>query len=461
MGFIYFMGLMLLSGCSTESAKPFERDPRSLHPGGETTNTLLLGVNAFARPAENITREHQLLFFTGNSFFNLPWVQSPSSTIKRDGLGPLFNARACAACHFRDGRAAPPETPDDPLGGLLFRLSLPGAAENEAPIPDPHYGDQFQPESIDDVASEGDVRVSYVEVPGEYADGTQYSLLQPIYEFVDLNFGPLASDMEISPRIAPHVIGLGLLEAIEEADLLRKTDPNDVNGDGVSGRANYVYDEIREELNIGRFGWKSEMPTVRQQVAGAFNGDIGITTSMFPDNGCTDMQDSCLDAFEEPLPEIEDRLLDRVVLYTSMLAVPARRYFQEDQVIEGEIVFRDLGCDSCHTPSYVTGDHEFAELSSQMIWPYTDLLLHDMGPGLADGRPVYAADGFEWRTPPLWGLGLLKSVNGHTRLLHDGRARGFAEAILWHGGEAENHKNRFKQLPEPKRTALIRFLESL
>ncbi len=461
MGFIYFLGLLFLNGCHSESPPEFQRDPSSLYPGGETTNTLLLGVNAFARPAENMTREHQLLFYTGNSFFNLPWVQSPSSTEKRDGLGPLFNARACAACHFRDGRAAPPESPEEPLGGLLFRLSLPGADIDEAPIADPKYGGQFQPLGIDEVAGEGSVLINYETLEGEYPNGEAYTLLDPSYIFDTLNYGPMDQMIQVSPRIAPHVIGLGLLEAIPKAALESLVDPDDVNGDGVSGRLNYVFDELTQEMNIGRFGWKSEQPTVRQQVAGAFNGDIGITTSIFPTHGCTGVQEDCSNAYEEPMPEIEDRLLDRVVLYTSMLAVPARRNFEDTEVRRGEVIFHQLGCQVCHVPSFTTGEHEFEELSNQRIWPYTDLLLHDMGPALADNRPVFAASGSEWRTPPLWGLGLLESVNGHTRLLHDGRARGFAEAILWHGGEAERSKVAFEGLPTDDRLALIKFLESL
>lgn len=460
MGFIYLMGILALFGCGDRSQE-FTRDPSSLMPGGETTNTLLLGVNAFARPAENISRENQLLFFTGNSFFNLPWVQSPSSTEKRDGLGPLFNARACAACHFRDGRAAPPETPDAPLGGLLFRLSIPGNTAEDGPIPDPHYGDQFQPDSIREVIGEGDASVEYDEIQGEYDDGEAYTLLQPRYTFTSLNYGELDAEIQISPRVAPHVIGMGLLEAIKETDLMNIADPEDRNGDGISGKPNLVYHEIAGELRVGRFGWKSEQPTVELQVASAFSGDIGITTSIFMNKTCTDVQTDCEQSFTENEPEIEDRLLERVTLYTSMLAVPARRHFDDPDVIRGELIFRQLRCQGCHTPSFVTGAHRFDELTDQKIWPYTDLLLHDMGEGLADGRPVFSASGREWRTPPLWGLGLLKSVNGHTRLLHDGRARGFAEAILWHGGEAAESQARFKRLPAAERQALVKFLESL
>lgn len=460
MGFIFCLGHLLMSGCAPEPSR-FERNPRSLYPGGETTNTLLLGVNAFARPAENISRENQLLFYTGNSFFNLPWVQSPSSTEKRDGLGPLFNARACAACHFRDGRAAPPETDDAPLGGLLFRLSVPGNSITHGPVPEPTYGEQLQPMGIDGVPAEGSVRIGYQLVHGEYADGETYTLHKPEYDFVNLNYGEMAADVQWSPRIAPHVIGLGLLEAVRESELSEKADPDDLNGDGISGELNWVHNKSTGQASVGRFGWKSEQPTVRQQVASAFSGDIGITTSIFSDHTCTDAQTDCQEAYEEPLPEIEDRLLDRVVLYTSMLAVPARRNFDDDAVIRGEVIFRNLGCHQCHTPSFTTGPHEFEELSDQLIWPYTDLLLHDMGPDLADNRPIFGASGAEWRTPPLWGLGLLKAVNGHTRLLHDGRARGFAEAILWHGGEAQQSKEAFISLKAADRDALVRFLESL
>ena len=459
-GFLSFMLLMLFSCCNGETETiTYPGNPNL--PGGTTTNTLLLGVNAFSRPAENISREHLLQFFSGNSFFNRPWVQAPASTIERDGLGPLFNARACSSCHFKDGRAEPPPDPEAGFGGLLIRLSIPGEDEHGGPLGDPTYGTQFQPFSISDVDSEGRPSLSYEEIEGAFDDGQPYTLIKPNYSFPTLNYGPMDPSIMLSPRIAPQVIGLGLLEAISEDRLRELADPDDLDEDGISGRLNIVWDETKQADAAGRFGWKAEQPSVAQQVAGAFHGDIGISSSIFSGQSCTDAQTECVNAIHGGAPEVNDRMLGRTVLYTSLLAVPARRNFADPDVKAGEHIFRQLNCDGCHVPYHRTGEHEFEEVVAQDIFPYTDLLLHDMGEALSDNRPAYKANGREWRTPPLWGLNLIKSVNGHSRLLHDGRARNFNEAILWHGGEAEQSQREYSALSATDRSKLIRFLESL
>jgi CxxC motif-containing protein (DUF1111 family) len=258
------------------------------------------------------------------------------------------------------------------------------------------------------------------------------------------------------------LIGLGLLEAIDEEDILALSDPDDENGDGISGRANYVWDIENEMEVMGRFGWKANQPTVRQQVAGAFLGDIGITTSIFPDENCTLVQINCANSLNGGEPELPDEFLDDVVLYSQTLAVPARRNFEDEDVLLGKFLFNEIGCNSCHIEKITTGDdHEVSALRNQVIRPYTDLLLHDMGEGLADNRPDFLADGNEWRTPPLWGIGLFEKVNNHTFYLHDGRARNLEEAILWHDGEAKASKENFMNLSKTDRLALISFLNSL
>jgi CxxC motif-containing protein (DUF1111 family) len=258
------------------------------------------------------------------------------------------------------------------------------------------------------------------------------------------------------------VIGLGLLESVPEVDLRALADPEDADGDGISGRANEVIDVATGDRVLGRFGWKANQPSIAQQVAGAFLGDIGITSSRFPEGECTAEQPACAEAPDGGAPEVEDDTLASVVFYQSVLAVPARRDFEAPDVVEGRALFRRAGCDGCHTPRHVTGsDAPVGALEGQTIWPYTDLLLHDLGPELADGRPDSEADGNEWRTPPLWGLGLVPTVNDHDLLLHDGRARGFAEAILWHGGEAETARDAFRAMTREERAALVRFLGSL
>lgn len=431
-------------------------------PGGATTNTLLLGSNAFTLPAENITAEHESLFFSGNSFFNQAWVQAPSSTESRDGLGPLFNARSCAACHFKDGRGRPPLEPDEPFVGLLLRLSIPGSGSHGEPLPDPSYGGQLQPFSILGVPPEGSPRVTYREVSGAFSDRTPYQLREPTYQVEELAYGPLSAEVLISPRVAPAVIGLGLLEAIPVARLEALADPDDADGDGISGRLNYVWDASSSSVAPGRFGWKAEHPTVRQQSAGAFLGDVGITSALFATQDCTDAQPECRSALSGGEPEISEHLMDRVELYARLLAVPVRSGWDDEPVLRGKWLFREAGCAGCHVPRHETGDVAgLPEVSGQVIWPYTDLLLHDMGEGLADHRPVFAADGREWRTPPLWGIGFYQTVNGHQLLLHDGRARGVAEAILWHGGEAEPAREAFRRMSSEERQSLITFIESL
>ncbi|MBL91442.1 MAG: thiol oxidoreductase [Myxococcales bacterium] len=458
-----FSFLLLLNGAlgcgENRSTLPVETG--EWLPGGETTNTLLLGVNAFIRPAENITTEHSPMFFTGNSFFNQPWVEAPATTDKRDGLGPFFNARACSACHPRDGRGTPPETAEEPFLGLLLRLSVGEEDTYGGPMGDPAYGTQLQPQAIPDIAPEATPQISIETIEGTYDDGTPYELVKPTYIITAPAYGPLAEDLKISPRIATQMIGLGLLEAIRETDILHLADPNDENNDGISGKANYVWDEDQQELALGRFGHKANQPTLRQQVASAFHGDLGITNPVFPDENCFEAQEDCLNATVGGTPDIAEEEFHKVVVYNSLVAVPMRRAWDTEEILIGKTLFHDAKCTSCHTPSHRTGEHDLEELTEQLIWPYTDLLLHDMGEGLADNRPDYLANGQEWRTPPLWGLGLIPVVNHHHRLLHDGRARGFEEAILWHGGEAAESRDAFKAMPKEDRDYLIRFLESL
>ncbi|MEZ4269471.1 MAG: di-heme oxidoredictase family protein [Myxococcota bacterium] len=454
--------LASLAACADGGGDAASLHPDEWLPGGATTNTLLFGSNAFTRPAENITEAHALLFYSGNSGFNQAWVQAPASTTTHDGLGPIFNARSCAACHFKDGRGRPPLDSDEPFLGLLLRLSVPGDAPHGEPVPDPVYGGQLQPFGVLGVAAEGRPTVTTEEIHGEYDDGTPYTLLAPTYSIEDPAYGPLSPDLRISPRVAPATIGMGLLEAIPDARLAALEDPDDLDGDGISGRRNRVWDVELEDVVTGRFGWKAEQPTVRQQSAAAFNGDIGVSSPMFEGSDCTPAQQSCLDAHSGGDPELTNELLDRVELYCQLLAVPARSAHAKPEVLRGKRLFAEAGCDSCHTPNHRTSpDAALEELRDQHIWPYTDLLLHDMGDALSDHRPSFAATGAEWRTPPLWGLRYNLVVNGHDRLLHDGRARGTAEAILWHGGEGEASRDAFRAMTAADRQALIAFVESL
>ena len=426
--------------------------------GGDTTAFSTSG-NAFELSARNLDNDLRRTFEMGDSFFTQNWVAAPASTEARDGLGPTHNALSCSSCHSHDGRGKPPHHADDPERGLLLRLSIPGP---NGPVAVPTYGGQLQDRSILGVPAEGSMLVAYVEAPGRYPDGTEYSLRQPTYSIGALAFGPLHPLVQISPRIAPVVIGMGLLEAVPEASIAAMTDPNDANNDGISGRPNYVWDILRGELAVGRFGWNANQPTVEQQTASAFLGDLGITSIMFPDENCPPSQEDCRTAHNGGAPEIPDARLQQVTIYAQTLAVPAMRNTEDQAVQQGARLFVESQCSSCHTPRHVTGDtHPLAPLRNQVIFPYTDLLLHDLGPGLADNRPDGQASGAEWRTPLLWGIGLVETANGHTMFLHDGRARSLEEAILWHGGEAEESRQHFMGLSREDRAALIQFLKAL
>lgn len=419
---------------------------------------------AFSQPMKNLTPGETGQFRIGNSFFETDWVAFGASTTALDGLGPLFNARSCASCHNKDGRGRPPEADETFLDqpDLLLRLSINQTDEiTGGPIGDPNYGGQLQINSLLGIEREGRVTIRTEEINGQFADGTPYTLLKPIYEIDELTYGPLDPEIQISPRVAPFMVGLGLLEAVSEATILEYADPDDTDGDGISGRANYVWDLAQEESGLGRFGWKANQPNLAQQTQGAFLGDIGITSQLFPDQNCTDIQTDCLESPTDGEIEVNEEILAAVVFYSQTLAVPTRRNIDDPQVIQGAELFSELSCQKCHRTQMTTAPNEVQALSEQTIFPYTDLLLHDMGPELADNRPDFLANGREWRTAPLWGIGLVQKVNNHTRFLHDGRARSLIEAILWHGGEAEASKQAFLQLTKEQRDALIAFLRSL
>lgn len=435
-----------------------ESDPAA--PGGATTR-VATDENAFAAPAANLPADQHARFFAGQRLFNTSWVAAPSGLAAFDGLGPVFNRVRCSGCHENDGRGQPPATFGEPMLSMIVRLSVPGTSPTGAPLPHAAYGDQLNDRSIPNVPPEGRAVIRWIETLGKYADGTVYKLRRPATEFVDLAFGPIGSEVMLSERVAPHLIGMGLLEAVPEADILARADPDDKNKDGIKGIANSVWDVAQNKAVLGRFGWKANVPSVRQQIAIAFVNDMGLTTSLFPEQNCPEIQTACRAAPDGGTPEIGDEFLDDLTFYISQLAVPARRDADKPSVKAGERIFARLGCSACHVPTLKTGAHPLPTVANQTIHPYTDLLLHDMGEGLADGRPDFEATGRQWRTPPLWGLGLVPKTNDHSFLLHDGRARDFAEAILWHGGEAERAKQAFRALPATDRTALIDFLKSL
>jgi CxxC motif-containing protein (DUF1111 family) len=459
--FLLLCASFLLANCRKDDFKVSPIQNQSVYSGGQNGTVFSAEENAFGLQVNNLSSQEKLDFFVGNSFFNQNWVQAPSSTTARDGVGPMFNARSCSGCHFKDGRGRPPMYDGEKGIGLLLRLSISGQNSVGGPNPSANYGDQLEDQSVQGVPMEGDYTIQYAEIAGQYPDGTPYSLRKPNYLISNLNYGPLESDIMVSPRCAPQMIGLGLLEAISTGDILAREDVNDADGDGISGKANYVWDPISQSTQLGRFGWKANVPGIYQQVAGAFLGDMGITTWVFPDENCTGIQTDCSMAVNGGTPEIEKSKLDAVVLYSQTLAVPAKRNTNNVDVAFGEQLFAQIQCTKCHVSQMTTSTHSVSALSNQIISPYTDLLLHDMGDGLADNRPDFLADGKEWRTTPLWGIGLIETVNKHSFLLHDGRARSIEEAILWHGGEAENAKTLFMNLNKLEREQVLKFLASM
>jgi CxxC motif-containing protein (DUF1111 family) len=461
--FLFLLLAFAFAACSGDDEASLQAETGEELSGGEHLTAFDFSENAFGVESKKLTTQELTDFVVGNSVFRSNWVTAPASVQSLDGVGPIMNSISCGGCHFKDGRGRPPAFPGENVSGLLFRLSIPGSGSHNEPVPHPSYGGQIQDKSILNVTAEAQFAISYEEVTGSYEDGSTYVLRKPVYNFSNLAYGDLDPAIMISPRVAQQIAGLGLLENVDEATILSFVDENDQDHDGISGRANYVWNHQAQAVQLGRFGWKANQPTIIQQTAGAFNGDMGITTTIFPDDGLTNAQrEEYADVPNGGEPELEDKRLHQIELYIRALSVPARRNWTDQDVLHGKQLFKTLNCNGCHVMEMQTGSgSSLSTLNGQTIRPFTDLLLHDMGPELADQRPDFLATGSEWRTSPLWGIGMIKTVNGHTTLLHDGRARNMEEAILWHGGEAENARDEFKRLSASERTGLIRFLESL
>jgi len=459
-----------LSACD-DAPRFTKAEPGEARSGGAAT-VRKTDQNAFSLPSANLPPSRRVDFSVGNSFFRSPWVIAPSTTTARDGLGPLFNTNACQGCHIKDGRGHPPP-PDAPNAvSMLVRLSIPDAPqyarliEQVGVVPEPVYGGQFQDMAVPGVAPEGKVRVDYTPVPVRFKDGTEVELRKPVLQFSQLGYGPMHPDTRFSARVAPPMIGLGLLEAIPEEAILANATAQAKENNGINGRPNRVWDDAQQKTVMGRFGWKAGQPNLNQQNVHAFSGDMGLTTSLRPFDDCTDAQIACKQAPNgngpDGEPEVSDNILRLVLFYTRNLAVPARRGVNDAQVLAGKNLFFQAGCQSCHTPKYTTAANAAEpELANQVIRPYSDLLLHDMGEGLADNRSEFQASGRDWRTPPLWGIGLTQAVSGHTQFLHDGRARNLLEAVLWHGGEARAAQQQVLSFNAEQRAALLAFLNSL
>ena len=432
-------------------------DPATLL-GGDAT-VMDIGPQAYLRPIASLTADQTKRFKTGHYLFDTRWVIFWFEQGEW-GAGPTFNARGCGDCHVRNGRGAPVAGGAD-AHPMVLRLSLPGTNEHGGPLPDPHYGDQLQTQGVERVVpEEGSVEVRWVESTATFADGETVTLRKPEVSIRQLNFGPFGDGVMISARTPPALVGAGLIDAIPEDEILALAARTPV--DGIRGRPNRVWDFAQKRLAVGRFGHKATHSTLRQQIAAAFSADIGVSSDYFPEQNCPGPQRACQDLMPAGRPELGHVRWDAVETHLRSTAVPARRDVGDAVVKRGEQLFAEARCAVCHVPELKTGEVPgYASLSRQTIRPYTDLLLHDLGEGLADNRPDFMASGSEWRTPPLWGIGLTRAVNGVTTYLHDGRARTLTEAILWHGGEATVAREAFRAMPKDDRAALVRFLESL
>jgi CxxC motif-containing protein (DUF1111 family) len=426
---------------------------RTALSGGATT-VFISTIEAFSTAAPNLSGADIPLHAEGDEQFEAAFVPAPAATLA--GLGPVFDNVSCESCHVEDGRGRPP-VGTERFESLLFRASVSGRGPHGGPAPVPGFGTQLQLRAIPGITPEVTATLTYVDSVGTFADGTHYTLQVPRYRVIG-QYRSLPRGVLLSPRVAPAVFGLGLLEAVPESWMRARAIANRRDGDGITGHVNDVWDEAAGRFAAGRFRWKSNQPNLTQQTAGAYNGDMGITSALFSAESCEGQYPLC----GAHAPEVNAATVDAVAFYTRTLGVPARRNLQDPTARRGERVFYESGCNGCHVSTIVTGALPgVAAVSNQVIHPYTDLLVHDMGAALADGRPDFNASGSEWRTPPLWGIGLVQTVNGHTNFLHDGRARSLLEAILWHGGEARVARDRVRRLSASDRAALVAFLNSL
>lgn len=451
----WFLLVFALVSCKTEDPSFSYPDITERKLAGGGTTVINATSNAFSFPAPNLTEEDLKKHLLGDVQFQAVFVTAPANV--NSGLGPIFNNSSCISCHPRDGRAAFPNDLNA-RSGFFLRASVPGEDSNGGPLSAPGFGLQIQNQALFGYIPEAKFKVTYTQLIEKFSDGITVTLQKPEYSLIE-PYNALPANLLLSPRIGSPIFGLGLLEAITEKDILANVDENDSNKDGISGKANYVFDIVSGTKQLGRFGWKANTATILEQCAAAYVHDMGVTNLLFPHE--TGKNQFGMDDNLKDDPEITTLILESVAFYCKTLAVPASRNHSNENVRRGAKLFEDLNCNKCHIPKFKTGFSPISAISYQTIFPYTDMLLHDMGDGLSDNRPDYLATGKEWKTRPLWGIGLTQLINGHTHFLHDGRAKNLTEAILWHGGEAQKAKEDFKKLSEKDRQALLDFLNTL
>ena len=466
-------------------------DPQEVKQGGDT-GISISSAESYSKPSSNLTASRKGHFFIGNAFFRQPWVVAPASTDSRDGLGALFNVAACQSCHVKDGRGHAPMTSDDDADSLLIRLAMPATTDEQRQqlqnsliekVVHPMYGGQLQDRGIQGVPAEARIAVQWTDKPVTFADGHIETLRAPTFNLTKPGYGAFDDDLMVSPRVALPMIGLGLLEQIPDEAIKKQAvdNKNSTNGD-ISGKFNWVMDPQTGKHALGRFGWKAGQTKLITQNQSAFNEDMGLTSNIRPHESCMPTQTACMNATTgadeqgngKPPVEVNDEVAKFVEFYTRNLAVPHRRDADDTLVLAGKKRFYDMGCQSCHTPRYQLPktDDDHLEQHGQVIYPYTDLLLHDMGDDLADRtiagklpakniQVEFLANSYEWRTPALWGIGLAQTVDPQATFLHDGRARTLMEAVLWHGGEAQKQQQKVLKLDKQGRSELNAFLQSL
>ncbi len=443
---------IVLSQC--HKAADFPEDEYDARLSGGEATVFDESSRAFTHAMSSLTGRNLFVHELGDKSFEQTFVSNPAPV--NGGLGPIFNNVSCISCHHNDGKGTP--TAGQNNSSLLFRISVPGMDAFGGPSAIPGYGGQLQDMALQGRTPEAKMDITYQPVQVSYADGTTLQLRKPIYT-VRNSYVQMPANCMISPRMAPPVFGLGLLELVSESTIKGMADEQDADGDGISGKPNMVYNAITKRMEVGRFGLKAGVPTIELQVSAAYNQDMGVTNHVFPVESSFGQPQADVHDYGIELP---DSVLNAVTFYIKTLAVPARRDVANENVKHGEQLFTTLQCASCHRPTLQTEvDVRYPQLSNQRIHPYTDLLLHDMGEGLADNRPDFSADGHEWRTAPLWGIGLFEKTNGIPYYLHDGRARSVEEAIIWHDGEAAAAKKKFLQLSQADRSDLLRFIKSL
>lgn len=410
---------------------------------------------AFSQFITTHNRDITEKFFQGRLFFKSAWVAAPASTKARDGLGPLYSSNSCIGCHPKNG-AGNILKKGALHKSLVLRLSNASLKNDELLkkngfIPDAVYGAQVSSHANANILAEAKPKVSFKYSTFTYPDGKKVTLRIPSFSLDNLNYGTLDKNTKISPRLALALIGLGEIEKIPENEILKHQDIKDRDSDGISGKANYVYDILSNTTKLGRFTWKASAPSVLQQSAAAFSNDMGISSELFSQENCTKAQSECLKKASKEF-DINLKRLSNVAFYLQNIKIPAQR--EANKHIEGAKLFTQLGCVKCHVSTFKT-------IEGNTIHPFSDFLLHDMGSELDDARGEFLATSSEWRTPPLWGIGLYKKVNSLSAYLHDGRASTLEEAILWHGGEAKSSREAFVHLKQRQREQLLSFLNSI